>query len=266
MIESGIRIKNVSKSFAGLRAVQGISIEAPGGAICAVIGPNGAGKTTLFNCVTGVLKADAGSCTVFRDGRASETLGCSPEDLCRIGVARTFQHPRLFDSLSAVDNVMLGVLVRHPMGLPAAGLDRLVGRSHKHRQLRDLAQAQLSRLNLTQKCTELAGNLDHGSRRRLEIARAIATDPCVLLLDEPAAGMNHSETETLMELFVEFKRSGMSVLLIEHDMRMVMGISDTIYVVDHGEHLATGRPAEVSQNPAVIEAYLGGSGRAHAAS
>jgi branched-chain amino acid transport system ATP-binding protein len=260
-----LRIANVSKSFYGLKAVRDISLDAPAGVITAVIGPNGAGKTTLFNCVTGVTRPDACRSQLHKDdGEGVPIAGKTPEELCRLGIARTFQQVRLFNSLSVVDNVMLATLVRHRMGFMAAAADRLLNRARRHVELRAAALKCLERVGLERIAVELAGDLDHGNRRRLEIARALASDPSVLLLDEPAAGMNHSETAALMRLLDDLRREGMAVLLIEHDMRLVMGISDRIYVMDHGELLCAGRPEEVSRDPAVIEAYLGSAARSHA--
>lgn len=260
-----LRIVNVSKSFYGLRAVHDVSLEVPAGAITAVIGPNGAGKTTLFNCVTGVTRSDTSRSELCKsDGTCIEISGKSPEQLCRLGIARTFQQVRLFDSLSVADNVMLATLVRHPMGLMAALADRLVNRAQRHKELRAAALKCLERVGLERSAVELAGNLDHGNRRRLEVARALASEPIILLLDEPAAGMNRSETASLMRLLDELRREGMAVLLIEHDMRLVMGISDRIYVMDHGELISAGRPGDIIRDPAVTEAYLGSAAKYHA--
>jgi branched-chain amino acid transport system ATP-binding protein len=261
-----LRIANVSKAFDGLKAVRDISLDAPAGAITAVIGPNGAGKTTLFNCVTGVLRPDTCRSRLCEDcGESIPIAGKTPEQLCRLGIARTFQQVRLFDSLSVVDNVMLATLVRHPMRLMLAMADRMLNGARRHAELRAAALQCLKRVGLDRSAVELAGNLDHGNRRRLEIARALASEPIVLLLDEPAAGMNHLETAVLMELLTELRREGMAVLLIEHDMRLVMGISDRIHVMDHGDLLCSGGPEQISRDPAVIEAYLGTAARSHVA-
>jgi branched-chain amino acid transport system ATP-binding protein len=261
-----LHIANVSKSFYGLKAVRDVSLDAPSSTITAVIGPNGAGKTTLFNCVTGVLRPDVCHSRLYKDdGRSVPIAGKTPEELCRLGISRTFQQVRLFDSLSVVDNVMLATLVRHPMRAMAAVADRLLNSARRHTELRAAALRYLERVGLDDSAIELAGNLDHGNRRRLEIARALASEPTVLLLDEPAAGMNQSETAVLMRLLDELRREGIAVLLIEHDMRLVMGISDCVYVMDHGELLCSGRPEQISSDPLVIEAYLGTAARGHAA-
>ena len=257
-----LRVADVSKRFFGLQAVAGVSLEARPREITAVIGPNGAGKTTLFNCVTGLVRPDrCMSVLLSEDGKtATRLMGQTPEALCRLGIARTFQQVRLFESLSILDNIMIGLLVRHNLGWWAAIADRLAGGTRRHQALRELAARQMRRVGLQGSGFELAGNLDHGNRRRLEIARALASEPAALLLDEPAAGMNHSETEALMRLLQSLRQDGLTVLLIEHDMRLVMEVSDQIYVIDHGTVLASGKAAEISSNPAVIDAYLGRAG------
>jgi branched-chain amino acid transport system ATP-binding protein len=259
-----LHVRDVAKSFHGLRAVNGISLDAPSGRITAVIGPNGAGKTTLFNCLTGIVRADRSASTLDLDGASVSLVGRSPEQVCRLGIARTFQQVRLFDSLSAVDNVLIARSARGKGGVAGALLNQLRAPAEA-RAGRCACRDLLARVGIRAAPDELAGNLDHGSRRRLEIARALASEPKVILLDEPAAGMNHTETAALMRLFAELRDDGLALLLIEHDMRLVMGLSDRIYVMDHGELLAAGTPSEIVHNPAVIEAYLGRSREAHAA-
>lgn len=252
-----LAVTNVSKNFMGLRAVQNISLAVPPGLITAVIGPNGAGKTTLFNCISGLVAADASESTMLaRSGRETLLAGLSPEAICRLGMARTFQQTRLFNSLSVLDNVVLGCLTPDPLGIGRAFLDRMTG-NRRHSALRDRARRLLEPVGLSSQETVLAGSLDHGGRRRLEIARAVATDPLVLLLDEPAAGMNPMEKERLAVILKELCSGGMAVLLIEHDMRLVTGISSIVYVMDHGELIASGPPQEVVRNDRVVEAYLG---------
>ena len=238
--------------------MQDISLDVHAGAVTAVIGPNGAGKTTLFNCITGVTKPDLAEITLTGRGGARSELGAlDVERIARLGIARTFQQVRLFDSLSVIDNVVLGGFYRHAFGWWAAVGDRLIGGGRRHRALRAAAMNALERVALTRQAFELAGNLDHGNRRRAEIARALAADPLVLLLDEPAAGMNRVETDQLMALLRDLRCDGMGIVLIEHDMKLVMQVSDRIYVMDHGELLTSGAPDSVAVDPRVIEAYLG---------
>lgn len=258
-----LQVRDVYKSFQGLKALQGVSLEVPAGEVTAVIGPNGAGKTTLFNCITGLFSPDRGE--VVLQGDAGEVMlqGRSMEQIARLGLARTFQQVRLFDQLSALDNVVLGGLQGHRIGWWAAIGDRLFGARRRHLQAREVAMTHLRRVGLDRHALQLAGNLDHGNRRRLEIARAIAAKPRVLLLDEPAAGMNRVETNALMGLLDELCAEGLAVLLIEHDMRLVMQVAARIHVIDHGVPLMSGTPAEVSVDPRVVEAYLG-SASSHA--
>ena len=252
-----LAVTNVSKSYMGLHAVQNVSLSVLPGLVTAVIGPNGAGKTTLFNCISGLVEADASESTLLdRSGREVRLAGLSQEAICRLGIARTFQQTRLFNSLSVLDNVILGCLTRRPLGFRDTFLDRLTG-SKRHRALRQEAERLLVPVGLSDQKTVLAGALDHGSRRRLEIARALATNPLVLLLDEPAAGMNPVEKDRLVEILKDICSEGIAVLLIEHDMRLVVGVSDVIYVMDHGELIASGQPQDVVRNERVIEAYLG---------
>jgi branched-chain amino acid transport system ATP-binding protein len=260
-----LHVKAVAKSFQGLRAVNNISLNAPAGRITSVIGPNGAGKTTLFNCITGIVRPDRSASFLETGGASLALAGHSPERICRMGIARTFQQVRLFDSLSAIDNVMIARSARRRGGIIGT-LIRQIRAPATARDDRDYCRSLLSRVGVRADATELAGNLDHGNRRRLEIARALGSEPKVLLLDEPAAGMNHSETAELMRLFADLRASGLALLLIEHDMRLVMNASDQIYVMDHGELLASGTPEQVRRDPAVIAAYLGRSRETHAAS
>lgn len=257
-----LTVRHVTKSFAGLSAVQDISLDVPAGEVTSVIGPNGAGKTTLFNCITGITKPDRADITLTGRGGQQFGLGAlDVEEICRLGIARTFQQVRLFNSLSVIDNVVLGGFFRHGFGWSTAVADRLFRQAKRHRELRARAMAVLEQVGLTRQAFLLAGNLDHGNRRRAEIARALAADPLVLLLDEPAAGMNRVETDQLLLLLRELRRRGMAIVLIEHDMKLVMRISDGIYVMDHGELLTSGVPETVVADPRVIEAYLGKSAR-----
>lgn len=265
-MDSVLSVRGVSKAFGQLMAVRDISLAVPAGVVTAVVGPNGAGKTTLFNCISGVTKPDAAEIWLqsHRSNEPIEISGEDVEDICRFGIARTFQQVRLFDSLSVIDNVVLGALHRCPISWGGILVDRLFARRARHRALRDEAMRFLSRVGLEKVHLRLAGELDHGNRRRLEIARALASKPVVLLLDEPAAGMNRVETDELQNLLKSLCGGGLGVLLIEHDMKLVMQISDHVYVMDHGELLTHGKPSEVTANEKVIEAYLGKTGQRYA--
>jgi branched-chain amino acid transport system ATP-binding protein len=267
-VEALLSIRNVHKSFGALKAVQGISLDVPAGVVTAVIGPNGAGKTTLFNCISGVTQANEAQIRLRRPGRQEAVAleNREVEEICRLGIARTFQQVRLFDSLSVLDNVVLGGLHRQDIGWGAAVVDRLLFGRKRHKLLRDDAAQYLQRVGLEKHAHQLAGSLDHGNRRRIEIARALAAHPLVLLLDEPAAGMNRVETDELMVLLRGLCSEGLGVLLIEHDMKLVMQVSNRVYVMDHGELLTFGTPEEVTADPRVIEAYLGSTGQRYAAS
>jgi branched-chain amino acid transport system ATP-binding protein len=252
-----LEVRDVSKHFGGVRAVNGASLQVRQGEIVALIGPNGAGKTTLFNTVTGVIEPTSGA-IVLRDAKGAErTLnGLRPDEVHCLGVSRTFQNIRLFANLRAIDNVALGAHPRGQTGLIGALL-RLRKARREAQMVEEIAMRCLCYVGLERDAHTRAGSLAYGHQRRLEIARALANGPRLLLLDEPAAGMNPTETEELMALIRRIREDGITVLLIEHDMRLVMALSDHVYVLDHGEIICEGPPALVQNDARVVEAYLG---------
>jgi branched-chain amino acid transport system ATP-binding protein len=249
-----LSIDGVTKRFGGLVAVNNVSFEVPKGQVFALIGPNGAGKTTLFNCVTGLFRPTLGS--VLLDGRPVN--GLKPHQVARLGIARTFQNIRLFDYMSALDNVRLGQHVRMSAKLWDS-LFKTPKARHEEAAVTERAMELLKFVGIERWAEDYARNLPYGQQRRLEIARALATKPRLLLLDEPAAGFTPREKVDLMGLVEKILGDGITVFLIEHDMKVVMGASNRIAVLDHGEKIAEGTPEEVRHNPLVIEAYLGRS-------
>lgn len=249
-----LQLDDVSMRFGGVTALRSIHYSVPAGIIQAVIGPNGAGKTTLFHCISGLLQPTSGAVTF----NGEPINGLLPHQIARRGISRTFQHVALFQHMSVLENVMVGRHPRTHSGFFSAGF-RLPAMRREERQIAEASLGYLDFVGLADSAQSPAGALPLGRQKILEIARGLATEPRLLLLDEPAGGLNMRETEELGELIQKICKEGITVMLVEHDMNLIMDISDRVLVLRYGEYLASGTPSEIKDNPDVIEAYLGGA-------
>lgn len=253
-----LEASGLSMDFGGLRAVDRVDITIDQGEIVALIGPNGAGKTTFFNCVTGMYMPTEGEVHIEPPaGDRQKITGLKPDKIAERGLARTFQNIRLFPNMTVLENVMIGRDCRLRSGILGAVLRTPGQRAEEERVIHDSYEV-LRKIGIERHANDLAKNLPYGAQRRLEIARALATEPFLLLLDEPAAGMNPQETRALDELILQLRESEkLTIFLIEHDMSLVMRLSERIYVMDYGRLIAHGSPQEIKSDPVVIKAYLG---------
>lgn len=253
-----LTVSAMTMDFGGIRALDSLDLDVQSGEIVALIGPNGAGKTTFFNCLTGIYTPTAGNAFLSdpKTGKDISLKGLKPNKVTEMGLARTFQNIRLFSKMTVLENVMIGRHCRTKAFILGA-IFRDKATRREEQQILETSHEILEKVGLAEFSNEFADNLPYGAQRRLEIARALATEPLLLLLDEPAAGMNPQETIELDLLIKQISDEGQAILLIEHDMKLVMSLSDRIFVMDYGKKIAQGTPVEIRENPVVIKAYLG---------
>ncbi|MBW1777527.1 MAG: ABC transporter ATP-binding protein [Deltaproteobacteria bacterium] len=250
-----LKVEGLTLEFGGLTALNNVSIQVAEGSICALIGPNGAGKSTLFNCINGIYRGDKGR--IFLRGKDITDL--PPHKIAKLGVARTYQNLELFSNMTAIENIMVGYHNRIKTNL-FTEVFRVGDYHRQEKRFQDRALGIMEMLKITKYRDFMISELPYGILKRVEIARALAMGPSILLLDEPASGMNEQETEEIGQVVLELNRvESIAILLVEHDMSLVMGISDTIYVLNHGEVICSGSPEHVPNNPDVVKAFLGGS-------